>query len=201
MPGILQGNSADYYFQSDERFNELYPPAISTLASRHWSPLSVARRAAAFLDTHKGARILDIGSGAGKFCIAAAHFAPGTMVYGVEQRRRLLHQAEKVKEALEVPNAHFLHGNFTQVDFNDYDHFYFYNAFYENLDGIEKIDDAIAYSNELFHYYNRCLYRLLDQRPSGTRLVTYHSAGEEVPPDYHVLDSQDHQLLKCWIKA
>ena len=38
------------------------------------------------------------------------------------------------------------HGNFTQLDFKNFDHFYFYNAFYENLAGTDKIDDSIDYS-------------------------------------------------------
>jgi len=188
-------------FHSDERFHELYPPSISALAQRHWTPLSVSRKAAVFLAAESNARILDIGCGVGKFCLPAAHFAPGAVFYGVEQRKRLLYHAEKAKEALGIGNVHFIHANFTQLDFREYDHFYFFNSFYENLDGTEKIDDSIDYSSELFHYYNRFLYRQLDQKPPGTRLVTYHSMEEEIPADYHLADSSMNHLLKCWIKA
>lgn len=188
-------------FHSDKQFNELYPPSISALAQRHWTPLPVARKAASFLAAEANARILDIGCGAGKFCLAAAHYAPQARFFGVEQRKRLLHHAEKTKEALALNNVSFIHANFTQLDFRDYDHFYFYNSFYENLDGTEKIDDSIDYSGELYHYYTRYLYRQLDQRPTGTRLVTFHSLEEEIPAGYHIVSSTMDDLLKFWIKV
>ncbi|MBZ4192490.1 class I SAM-dependent methyltransferase [Niabella sp. 3A5MI-3] len=189
------------FFESDERFHELYPLPIAALARRHWTPIEVARSAAAFLSTHKDVRILDIGCGVGKFCLSAAYFAADARFYGVEQRASLLHQAEEAKKVLQLGNVHFIHANFTQLDFSNYDHFYFFNAFYENLDGTEKIDDSIAYSNELFDYYNRYLYRLLDQKPAGTRMVTYHSMEDEMPADYYVVDELSNNLLKFWIKA
>lgn len=199
--GMFPGAGISGHFRSDEQFDKLYPLPVSALAQLHWTPLAVSRKAAQFLGTEDNVRILDIGSGVGKFCIPAAHFAPHAAFYGVEQRRRLLHHAEKVKETLGIENVHFIHANFTQLDFNDYDHFYFFNAFFENLDGTDKIDDSIDYSDELFHYYNRYLYRQLDMKPSGTRVVTYHSLESEMPLNYHVVDSQKNDLLKFWIKV
>jgi hypothetical protein len=102
---------------------------------------------------------------------------------------------------LELGNVKFLHGNFTELDLGRYDHFYFYNAFYENLVGTDKIDNSIHYSSELYHYYNRYLYRQLEKMPAGTRLATYHSLEDEVPPGYHVVGSEAGNLLKCWIKV
>ncbi|HMR91990.1 MAG TPA: class I SAM-dependent methyltransferase [Chitinophagaceae bacterium] len=187
-------------FQSDNQFDQLYPAFIRKLTARHWTPLHIARQSAAFLAVEDGARILDIGSGAGKFCLAAAHYQPAASFYGVEQRSSLVSQAKQLKNLLSLRNAHFLQGNFTQLDFRDFDHFYFYNSFYENLPGTEKIDEQVDYSEELYHYYNRYLYRLLDQKPAGTRLVTFHSLEGEVPPGYHVVSSENNELLKFWIK-
>ena len=62
-----------------------------------------------------------------------------------------------------------MNGNFTQVDFRKFDHFYFYNAFYENIAGTDKIDNSIDYSGELYNYYNRYLFKQLEQKPAGTR--------------------------------
>lgn len=201
MPRRYQRTDVSNCFTSDDEFNKLYPVSLAALSQRHWTPLSVAREAIQFLDAGENSRVLDIGSGAGKFCLAAAHFAPDALLFGVEQRHRLLHQAEKLKNTLALDNVFFIHANFTQLDFRDYDHFYFYNAFYENLDGTDKIDDSIDYSAELFHYYNRFLYRLLDQKPPGTRLVTYHSLEDEIPANYHLIESKKNELLKFWIKA
>jgi len=187
-------------FISDRQFDQLYPVAIQKLALKHWTPLYVARRAAYFLAAEKNARILDIGSGVGKFCLAASHFMPNAFYYGIEQRRSLIYYADKAKELLRLENVTFLNGNFTQLDFRQYDHFYFYNSFYENLAGTNKIDNHIDHSIELYHYYNRYLYKQLEQMPAGTRLATFHSLEDEIPAGYHVVGSEKDNLLKFWIK-
>jgi len=190
----------DLRFQGDEEFNEMYPSPIRELANCHWTPLSVARKAASFLAIKPGSKILDIGSGAGKFCLAAAYYKPESIFFGVEQRNHLVEQAEIAKEILCLNNAYFLHANFTQLDFDHYDHFYFYNSFYENLAWAEKIDNALEYSHNLYRYYNRYLCKMLADRPDGTRLVTYHSMEDEVPADYQLVGIQLDGLLKFWIK-
>lgn len=188
------------WFYSDERFNSIYPFQIQNLARRHWTPLSVARKAANFLAAEQNVRILDIGSGVGKFCLAAGHYKPKAFYYGVEQRSSLVQYAETAKEILGLQNVSFIHGNFTQLEFKNYHHFYFYNSFYENLISTDKIDDSIDYSGELFNYYTRYLYRQLEQKPAGTRLATYHSLEDEIPHSYHVVGSEMDNLLKFWIK-
>ena len=200
MPLLERRINTESWFSSDVEFNQLYPSNIQALARRHWTTLSVARKAANFLANKNNVRILDIGSGVGKFCLSAAYYEPKVFFYGVEQRRNLISYAETSKEILRLENVSFIHGNFTQLDFKDYDHFYFYNAFYENLTGTNKIDDSIDYSAELFNYYNRYLFKQLEQKPAGTRLATFHSLEDEVPPGYHVVGSEIDNLLKFWIK-
>ncbi len=192
--------NADSWYSSDAELNRLYPAAMQQLAKQHWTDLAVAKRAANFLAAEPGVRILDIGSGVGKFCLAAAHFKPFAFYYGVEQRRNLAAVADAVKETIGLTNVTFIAGNFTQLDFRQYDHFYFYNSFYENLSGTSKIDNSIDYSAELYYYYNRYLYKQLEQKPAGTRLATYHSLEDEIPPCYHVVKTEMNDLLKFWIK-
>ncbi len=188
------------WFATDLRFNTLYPPAIQNLAVRHWTPLAVARKAANFLAAEKNVRILDIGSGVGKFCLAAAHYKPMAEYIGVEQRISLITHAHLARETLGMYNVSFVHGNFTQLNFREYDNFYFYNSFYENLAISDKIDNSIAYSGELYNYYTRYLFKQLEQKPSGTRLATFYSLEDEVPADYHIVGSEMDNLLKFWIK-
>lgn len=199
LPG-MQLEPERGWFHSDENFNTIYPVPIQNLSRRHWTPLVVARKAANFLATEKYTRILDIGSGAGKFCLCAAHYHPNLFYVGIEQRNNLVQHANAAKEKLGLHNIAFKHGNFTQLDFRDYQHFYFYNAFFENLAVTDKIDDSIDYSGELYHYYTRYLYRQLTQRPAGTRVATYHSSGDEIPDDYHIVGSELDGLLKFWIR-
>ena len=189
------------HFCSDAAFNKLYPLPIQALAEKHWTPLHVIKKAVNFLAAEDNARILDIGSGAGKFCLAAAHFKPNAFYYGIEQRKKLVMDAETTKEILQLVNVSFINGNFTQLDFRNYDHFYFFNSFYENLADTVKIDESIAYSEELYDYYNRYLYKQLEQKRAGTRLVTFHSMENEVPARYHVVGSDEESLLKYWIKV
>jgi len=201
MALLERRNNTERWLGSDMQFDQLYPLSVQALASKHWTPLSVAKKAADFLAAENNVRILDIGSGVGKFCLSAAYHKPKAFFYGVEQRRKLISIAEAAKETLRLDNVSFLNCNFTQLAFNNYDHFYFYNPFYENLAGTSKIDDSIEYSTELFNYYNRYLFKQLDERPAGTRLATFHSLEDEVPPNYHVVGSELANLLKFWIKV
>lgn len=143
---------------------------------------------------------MDIGSGVGKFCLAAAHESPSSFFFGIEQRNDLVMHAETARKTLGLSNIRFIHGNFTQLDFKLFDHFYFYNSFYENLIDTEKIDESIDYSVELYNYYNRQLYSNLKEMPFGTRIVTFHSLEEEIPPGYHLVEAQMDNQLKFWIK-
>jgi SAM-dependent methyltransferase len=200
MP-VINKAYPEKWFYSDAGFHALYPLPIQALARYHWTPLSIAQKAATFLAGEGNVRILDIGSGVGKFCLAAAFHTPNAFYYGVEQRKSLIDFAEAARKNLQIENVRFMHGNFTQLDFKKYDHFYFYNAFYENLDGTDKIDDSIDYSGELYNYYNRYLFRQLKLKPNGTRICTFCSMENEIPPDYHVVKTEMNDHLKYWIKV
>lgn len=188
------------WFASDSIFNSLYPKEIQDVAEKHWTPLIVAQKAADFLSASPGTRILDIGSGSGKFCLAAAHQHPLNLYYGVEQRKNLVALSETIAHKFQLKNVYFICDNINNIDFSNYDHFYFYNSFYENMKGTQKIDSNVIYSEELYHYYNRYVYKELNKKPSGTRLVTYHSFANEVPPHYEIVQTDYNEYLKFWIK-
>ena len=92
-------------------------------------------------------------------------------------------------------------GNFTEIDFTQFDHFYFYNAFYENLIDNDSIDQTVKYSPELFNLYNRKLYKQLKILPAGTRIATFHSSENEMPNSYQVVGVGLNEDLKFWIKV
>ena len=187
------------YLKSDTHFNELYPPEMQMLARRHWTPLHIAELATTFLASD-GGRILDIGSGVGKYCLAAAYQAPDAHFFGIEQRKYLIGHALRAQKKLGVRNVSFINGNFTQLNLNEFDHFYFFNSFYENIDDLDRIDDSIAYSESLYEYYILYLYKGLEQMPRGTKIVTYHSFEEEIPPGYRLMDTMSDGDLKFWLK-
>ncbi len=194
-----QGNKE--WFRSENHFHLLYPSRLQSLARNHWTPLLVARKAADFLAVESKTRILDIGSGIGKFCLAAAYYKPDVFFVGIEQRKDLVEYAEAARQVVGLKNVSFIHGNFLEIDFQQYDHFYFYNSFYENLAHTEKIDDAVTYSINLYNEYTRYLYDQLKKKPGGTRLATFHGRDEILPPEYLEGGNDVSNLLKFWVKA
>jgi SAM-dependent methyltransferase len=195
-----KGNPNAGLFSNDAAFDWLYPEHFQLLSPKHWTPLAIAHTAANFL-AEPGARVLDIGSGAGKFCLAAAYHFPETYFYGVEQRHELICLSEEAKGYTKLPNVNFIYANITQVNFKEFDHFYFYNSFYENIDPENKIDDSLELSQSLYAYYNQYLCAELDKKPLGTRLVTFHSLEQEIPSGFRLADVACNGLMKMWIKA
>lgn len=191
--------SIEQYFQSDAAFDGLYPPQIAAVAEQHWTPLHIARQVAAFLGKD-GARVLDIGSGAGKFCLAAAHYAPGVHFTGVEVRKKLVRAANDAQQKLGILNAAFIHGNFMDLRLADYDHFYFYNAFYEHINEQGRIDNDVPFSDAMFEYYADSLSKMLAERPVGTRVATYHSFHGEIPVGYERVAWQGGGELTFWVR-
>jgi len=188
------------YYSDNEFFDRILPNRYQKLSSLHWTPIAVAKKAAAFLSPAPGTRILDIGSGVGKFCIAGAHHFPDSDFYGVEQRKDLVDCAVRIKEISKLSNVHFLHGNFTELNMEEYDSFYFFNSFYENLAVIAHIDDSIEFSVSLYIYYCNYLYQALERKPAGTRLVTFHGSEDEIPASYKMVEQHMDKMLKMWIK-
>lgn len=186
-------------FSKDAAFDLLYPAHIKELSQMHWTPVNIAKEAGEFLAA-PGARVLDIGSGVGKFCIVAGFLHPEATFYGIEQRRELFAFAEIAKEEVSLPNVSFIHGNLTELNFKDYDHFYFYNSFYENIEPGSRIDYSVRTSFQLYDYYSRFVFKMLDEKPAGTRLVTFHGTERQVPPCYQLVDNSYNSVLKMWIR-
>ena len=133
-------------FQNDAAFDALLPSSQSDLSRNQWTPLSVVKEAADFLAA-PGRKVLDIGSGNGKFCLYAASLYPETLFFGIEQRRDLDETAQSIKNLLGIQNVTFIRGDILRQDLRVYDAFYFYNAFYENLaygsSGIQNAEPLI----------------------------------------------------------
>lgn len=203
------------YYLNDDVFDSILPPRQQQLSKIHWTPLQVAKKAASYLAQKPGTKVLDIGSGVGKFCLAAAHYFPNAEFYGIEQRKDLVEIAKNAKNISETSNAYFKHGNFTQINFNDYKSIYFYNSFCENLVDKEvlcdfnnsgdlidmaHIDDLLEYSLSLYNYYSNYLHKVLDNMPSGTRLVTFHGSEIEVPYSYKMVEEHFDKELRFWVR-
>jgi len=183
--------------------HRLYPRPIQILAEKHWTPLRIAHLATRFLVPYgdENVKVLDIGSGVGKFCLAGGYYRPRASFFGVEQRKHLVNHAKTARAMLDLQNVHFFAMNVTELDFRQFDHFYFYNSFYENLLDTSKIDETIICSPHLYNYYNRVLYKKLAAMPPGTRVVTFHCVGVKIPPGYLLVEEHEGTLLQCWLKV
>ncbi len=187
----------------DVAFDKVYPLSIRTLSRRHWTPMSVARQAAQ-LFRHAGARrVLDVGSGVGKFVLVAAAAAPEIGFVGVEHRVRLVEIARTAQVRLRVPNASFLCADASELPWPEFDGLYFFNPFIENLfEHVDRIDDALEKSEERFCRDVRRTEDALRAAPVGTVVVTYHGMGARIPGGYEPVRSEraGSDFLRLWVK-
>lgn len=185
---------------SDEEFNKIYHQNIRPFATRHWTPIAIAKQAAEFLAHTPGIRILDIGSGVGKFCMVGAAYTRGHFT-GVEVRKQFYEAAQRLLERYRLDNVKFIQSNIIEIDFKDYDSFYFFNSFHENIDPSAVIDNSVETGIYLYNIYTNYVYEQLSKMRIGTRLVTYHGPLKEVPSSYKMIFSDYETKLFFWEKV
>lgn len=184
---------------SDEDFDTMYSKEMKAIADFHFSPLEVARSAAEFLAPEPGTRVLDIGSGAGKFCMIGAATTEGHFT-GIEQRQDLHQLALDLSSTLQWPRVEFQHGNMMEVRFLDYASIYYFNSFFEHIIPDDAIDQAIPFSRTRHTMYVLYVKQQLARMPVGTRLATYFSYANMIPWTYENVGTDfDGKLIK-WIK-
>jgi SAM-dependent methyltransferase len=188
----------------DLEFDQLLPRMWREKSEVHFTPVDVARRAAALLVDRPGARVLDVGAAVGKFCLVGASATPDAYFVGVERRKHLVRVAETLARKLALTNVTFTCGDAVEVDWSQFDAFYLFNPFAEHLPGaVYILDDTIALDPEYFLFYIHFVRARLAEARLGTRVVAYHGFGASPPPGY-VLRS-DEQIgtdrLELWVKT
>lgn len=188
---------------ADFLFDELYPYSLRAKSSAFWTPVAVALRATELLAPSRGARVLDVGAGVGKFCIVGAARADAVFV-GIEQRLHLVLAAERAARCLGAVNAHFLHGAFEGADIESFDAVYLFNPFEENLwPPVAQLDKTVELSAGRFVRDVARARHVLSRARPGTRVVTYHGLGAAMPPNYERVSCEPiHSgALDLWIKV
>ncbi|MEQ8471529.1 MAG: SAM-dependent methyltransferase [Marinoscillum sp.] len=183
----------------DDEFDEIYPRSVRQKSKIHWTPVDVAKMAAHLLVDRPGVKVLDTGSGAGKFCLVGAALTKGVFT-GVEQRKYLANLSNGLFRKYGLSNASAIHANITSVDFKLYDAFYFYNPFMENIRRSGRIDDTVSLTIDNYKAYIRYVREQLKELPYGTRVVTYCSNGLKIPLGYCKIASHENGLLDLWVK-
>jgi 16S rRNA A1518/A1519 N6-dimethyltransferase RsmA/KsgA/DIM1 with predicted DNA glycosylase/AP lyase activity len=183
----------------EETVNSLLPERVRSKARRFFTPRKIAIQAALWLSGDDHRKILDIGAGVGKFCLYGASHTKSDFV-GIEMRSHLVDIAENLLEAFEIKNAKVIHGNITEFNFFEYEAFYLYNPFHENIAPILKMDDTILLSKDFYCIYIQYTRAQLALAKKGTKLVTYHGLNNEVPSSYKLVEQFANGDLKYWIK-
>lgn len=185
----------------DKEFDLIFPPRIKTLSERHWTPIIVAKIASTFLCHQAGLRILDIGSGVGKFCLVGATLQPTCTFFGLDIREYFIKIANKLKKKHAILNAVFECRDMMETDISTYDGIYFYNSFQEKIDDTSVMDDTSSISHEMYNTYSQHLYQKFLEMPVGTRLVTYHTSEFFVPENYKMVEHHLMGKVKCYVKT
>jgi SAM-dependent methyltransferase len=189
---------------NDKELDALLPTAVRQASSRYWTPVEVARRAAEILKGLGVRRLLDVGSGPGKFCVVAGARAPAIEFVGLEHRARLVDVAQKLASRLETNNVTFALGDATSFPWDDFDAFYVFNSFTENVfSRLERFDQTVELSHVRRVTEVMRVKRRLDAAPEGTVLQTYYGLGGPIPRSYDLLsaDAVGTGWLRTWRKA
>lgn len=188
---------------SDYAMDYIFPPEIAKKSHPHWTPTEVASRALELLNTTEESKVLDIGSGCGKFCIIAGLSSKGHFT-GIEQRKNLVEVADQITKEFEIQNVSFIHGDMLDIDWALFDSLYLFNPFYEHVmsDPIYWIDDTIPKNQKTFDRYVQSVQTKLKSVKLGTKVVTYHGFGGRLPSEYACLSSEKVCTgnLDLWIK-
>ena len=171
---------------SDREFDRLYPAELRGLSAVHWTPVAVARRAAEWLAPYAGARVLDVGSGAGKFCFVGALATQGEFT-GVERRRELVELARAVARASRVPRRTFQLGDATEFSWEAFDGGYLVNPFCEVLHPERAINLDIPAGNAAYARAVRATREKLATLRVGARVALYHGFGGRLPKGFRRL--------------
>ena len=184
---------------SDLVFDSIYPKKYQEHSERHFTPLKIAVKASQLLVDKPSDKILDIGSGVGKFCCIGSSLT-GAHFYGVEKRKTLTNVSNKIKATYKLKQAHFINDDFTNVDFTQFNGVYFFNSFHENFDETCVLDETSKVSLKAYQQYHSDLMSKLNECETGTKLVTFHTFKNKIPSSFQFIDKNETGLLKFYIK-
>jgi hypothetical protein len=185
---------------SDEKFDEIYSFEIRELSERHWTAVFVAKVASDFFCNQKPVKILDIGSGVGKFCFVGAALHPASQFHGVDIRQNFIDISNQIKNTYALYNTVFFQKNVLDINFDGYDGIYFFNSFQEKIDTTSALDYKSEISIEKYIAYTTHILKELNKMPAGTKLATYYSEDFCVPPSFKRIETHFEGKLKFYLK-
>jgi hypothetical protein len=186
---------------ADHCFDRFLPEPLRRVSPQYWTPLVVAKRAAEWLDELSVRTVVDIGAGAGKFCVAGALFGNCRFI-GLEQYGSLVSSATALAALFGLANrVSFVTGALRALPPPVGDAYYFFNPFGEYWLGAEyptapaadgtRWEDDVAAAEDL-----------LRDVPAGTWILTCNGFGGRMPASYELarVDWELPGVLRLWRK-
>ena len=161
---------------TDEHFDLLFSPDVRQYSHFHWTPMHVALKASEILKDLKVERLLDVGSGCGKFCAITAILGE-IQVTGVKQREFLNSAAKKIRNFFQLSNLNFVHGSAFDMSWKEFDCIYFFNPFCEQKTPERHIRNDVPLSEPLYHTFVQLTHSRLREQKKGSRVMTVHGMG------------------------
>ena len=187
---------------ADLFFDQLFSPKVKALSGRHWTSCEIAIRAARLLGEKESDRVLDIGSGAGKFCVIGALSSPAKF-FGAEIRKPLYQASLKLREDFDLEKrVEFFEGDALALDWSPYNAFYLFNPFYEHIASTVRMEPALEFGMNKFEQYVRGVQAKLRAAPLGTKVAIFHGFGGGIPQGYRrvLREATGSDFLDLWIK-
>lgn len=138
-----------------------------------WSRVETINGSIKQFNIRKEAKILDIGSGIGKFCLIGAMLYPNIHFTGIEMSERRVLIANRLKQALRLDNVTFVHADFCDVykDYTKYKYVYFFNPF--DMGVHEKIKkEQINDEYEILTTFQETLNTYLSSLSKGSKVYS-----------------------------
>ena len=162
----------------DQSFDRFLPEPLRLVSPEYWTPLAVVKRAADWLEAVGIRTVVDIGSGAGKFCAAGALFGRCRFI-GLEQYSSLVRSAVALVDLFDLSDrVSFVAGDLRAGTAPVGDAYYFFNPFGEYWLGADYPTAADA------------------------DILTYNGFGGRMPSSYELVrvDWKLAGVLRLWRK-
>lgn len=186
----------------DETFDTLLISDTSKVRSRSfWTPVAAAQKASALFKEAGSQRILDVGSGSGKFC-SIASLTLDHRVWGLERRGTLVLEARTLAQSLGAEVV-IIEGTLETIDPRRFDGFYFFNPFGEYVaDDDDRYDQDFPRSFKAYVRDARRIEKWMRAAPVGTAMITHHGLGGRIPASFAVRATErfGKGIMRLWVK-
>lgn len=170
---------------ADARFDRFLAPNLRAISEQSWTPLEVAARASQWFTELRIKSVVDVGSGVGKFCIAAA-LGSRCRFIGLERHSQLVEVARNLSRLFSVEHqVEFIWGVFGEMSLPKAECYYLFNPFGDDsFDLGDRLHEDPDSSHARYLRDVDEAELLLRALPAGAYVLTYNGFGGTLPDDF-----------------